>query len=45
MFFNFIRTQYRMHKLTADQVWEAVEAGRITEEQAVTICGPKPPKE
>lgn len=45
MFFNFIRTQYHMHKLTAAQVWEAVEAGRITEEQAVTICGPKPTKE
>jgi hypothetical protein len=44
-YFAVIRMQYKLHKLTAAQVWEAVEAGRITEEQAVTICGPKPTKE
>ena len=44
MFFNFIRTQYRMHKLTAAQVWTATEGDepKITEEQAMTICGPRP---
>ena len=43
--FNFIRTQYRLHRLTAAQVWEAADNNRITKAQAVVICGPRPSAE
>lgn len=39
--FNFIRTQYRLGHLTAAQVWELADAGKITDEQAMQICGPR----
>ena len=40
--YNFLRTQYRLRKVTVAQVWEAADEGKITAEQAVTICGPRP---
>lgn len=33
---------YRMHKITAAQIWEKVDAGALTAEEAVKICGPRP---
>lgn len=43
-FFPVIRMQYKLHKLTAAQVWRLAEgkAPKITEEQALAICGPRP---
>ncbi len=40
--YNLIKMRYRLHKITAQQVWEYVDDGVITAEQAVTICGPRP---
>lgn len=43
-YFAVIRMQYKLRKLTAAQVWTATEGDepKITEEQAMTICGPRP---
>ena len=40
--FNFIKSRYDANKITAEQVWAYADAGRITEEQAAMICGPRP---
>ena len=40
--FNLIRTKYKLHRITAEDVWAYADAGDITEEQAVLICGPRP---
>lgn len=42
MKYQLIKTQYRLHKITAARVWEYVDDGTITEAQAITICGPRP---
>lgn len=42
MKYNLIRTMYRLHRITAAQVWEYADAGEITEQQAILICGPRP---
>lgn len=33
---------YRMKKITAAQIWEHVDSGAISAEEAVKICGPRP---
>lgn len=33
---------YRMKKITAAQIWEKVDAGILSEEEALKICGPRP---
>lgn len=40
--FNVIRTRYRLHKITAIEVWAYVDSGELTEAQAIQICGPRP---
>lgn len=42
MSYNVIRTLYRLHRITANDVWSYVDDGVITAEQAVRICGPRP---
>ena len=42
--FNLIKTKYRLHKITAIDVWNYADEGIITEDQAILICGPRPPK-
>lgn len=38
----FIRNMYRMHRITAAQVWSYVGAENgITSDEAVKICGPR----
>ena len=41
MRYQLIKTMYRMHRITAAQVWEYVDSGDITEAQAISICGPR----
>ncbi len=43
--YNLIKMRYRLHKITAAQVWEYVDSGEITAQQATTICGPRPKEE
>lgn len=33
---------YRMKTITAAQIWEKVDAGILSEEEALKICGPRP---
>lgn len=33
---------YRMKKITAAQIWEKADAGVISAEDALKICGPRP---
>lgn len=40
--YNFIRNMYRMHRITAVQVWAYADKGDITSDEAVKICGPRP---
>lgn len=40
--YNFIRLMYKMHKITAAEVWAYADSGDITEEEAAKICGPRP---
>ena len=40
--YTLIRTRYRLHKITAYDVWNYADEGVITEEQAILICGPRP---
>ena len=40
--FSIIRTRYRLHKITAVEVWAYVDNGDITESEAIQICGPRP---
>lgn len=38
----FYKMMYRMHRITADQIWNKVDTGELTKEQALRICGPRP---
>jgi len=38
----FIRNMYKMGRITAAQVWAYADAGKITEKQALLICGVRP---
>lgn len=40
--YQLIKLKYRLHKITAADVWDYVDAGAITAEQAVLVCGPRP---
>lgn len=40
--FPIIRTRYRLHKITAVEVWSYVDSGELTAAEAVQICGPRP---
>lgn len=40
--FNVIRTRYRLHRITALEVWAYADNGDITEPEAIQICGPRP---
>jgi len=42
MKYQLIKTMYRLHKITAAQVWGYADSGEITAEQAISICGPRP---
>jgi len=39
---KFIRLRYSMGRITAAEVWAYADAGKITAEQALLICGPRP---
>lgn len=40
--FEFVKTMYKMHKITASGVWKLADQGKITAEDAEKICGPRP---
>ena len=40
--YTIIRGKYRRHEITAAQVWEYADAGKITATQAMQICGSRP---
>lgn len=40
--FALIKMKYRLKKIAAAQVWAYADEGQITEEQAASICGPRP---
>lgn len=40
--YRILLLKYRAKKITAEQVWEYADAGKITEDEAVRICGPRP---
>lgn len=42
MKYQLIKTMYRLHRITAADVWACVDDGDITEAQAISICGPRP---
>jgi len=42
MIYQIIKGKYRRHEITAARVWEYVDSGEITAQQATTICGPRP---
>ena len=42
MLYAIIKNKYKRHEITAAQVWEYADAGKITEAQAMSICGPRP---
>lgn len=43
--FNLVKTLYNRHVITSEQVWAYADAGKITADQALRICGPRPNKE
>lgn len=45
MHYTIIKNKYKRHEITAAQVWEYADAGKITEAQAMSICGPRPKNE
>lgn len=40
--YTFLKIQYRLKRITAIDVWNHVDNGYITEQQAITICGVRP---
>lgn len=40
--FGVIRNMYIMHRITSAQVWKYVDKKKLTEDEAVLICGPRP---
>ena len=42
MTYQMIKIRYQLKKITAAQVWEYVDDGVITAEEAARICGPRP---
>lgn len=39
--YNLIRARFRLHKITAAEVWAYADAGTITADEATQICGPR----
>ena len=42
MLYNIVKTKYKLHQITAAGVWAYVDSGKLTHEQAVSICGARP---
>lgn len=42
MLYMIIKNKYKNHEITAKQVWDYADEGKITEAQAMSICGPRP---
>ena len=42
MMYQIIKGKYRRHEISAADVWAYADQGKITEAQAVSICGPRP---
>lgn len=42
MWFAIIKRKYQQHEITAAQVWNYADEGKITAVQANLICGPRP---
>ena len=42
MYYAVIRRRYINHEITAADVWAYADAGKITERQALLICGQRP---
>lgn len=40
--YNFYRAQYKLRRITAERVWQAVDDEELTAEEAAKICGPRP---
>ena len=40
--YTIIKTRYKQGKITAAEVWAYVDTGKITHDQAVSICGARP---
>jgi len=40
--YEMIKTLYRSKKLTAAQVWEKADEGKISATEAAKICGARP---
>ena len=40
--YRFIKSMYDRGVMTAAQVWSMADSGKITEIEAITICGPRP---
>lgn len=40
--FNIIKMKYKARKITAAEVWAYADMGKITEADAMMICGPRP---
>ena len=38
----FLKIIYRMHRITAQEIWDKVDNGELTNTQALHICGPRP---
>ena len=45
MMYTIIKNKYKRHEITAAQVWEYADEGKITTAQALQICGPRPKEE
>lgn len=40
--YRFYLTAYRLRKITAAEVWQTADDGRITAPEALKICGVRP---
>lgn len=40
--YKLVSNLYKLHRITAQVVWAYADAGKITEQEAATICGPRP---
>lgn len=40
--YQILKMKYRAKKITAAEVWAYADAGKITGDEAVRICGPRP---
>ena len=45
MMYAIIKGKYKRGEITAAQVWEYADQGKITTAQAMSICGPRPKEE